>query len=178
MKALTLYQPWATLIAVGAKSIETRSWATSYRGPIAIHASKNDEYAPLRDEEPYRSALLRAGLPSRVYDGVECVVRRAIPLGVIVAVAELTHCIPSTGFSSVSEVLKLPRWPVPGKVFMACDAEWQFGDLGPGRFGWALSNVKRLAEPIPCRGAQGLWDVPADVEARIRAQTEASSCRF
>ena len=40
MKALSLTQPWATLVAMGAKRIETRSWATSYRGPLAIHASK------------------------------------------------------------------------------------------------------------------------------------------
>lgn len=38
MKALTLHQPWATLVAVGAKQVETRGWATRYRGPIAIHA--------------------------------------------------------------------------------------------------------------------------------------------
>lgn len=42
MKALTLWQPWATLIAIGAKSIETRSWGTSYRGPLAIHAANRD----------------------------------------------------------------------------------------------------------------------------------------
>jgi hypothetical protein len=40
MKALTLTQPWATLVAIGAKTIETRSWPTSYRGPLAIHAAK------------------------------------------------------------------------------------------------------------------------------------------
>ena len=40
MKVLTLTQPWATLVAIGAKHIETRSWATSYRGPLAIHAGK------------------------------------------------------------------------------------------------------------------------------------------
>ena len=40
MKALTLIQPWATLVATGAKKIETRSWYTSYRGPLAIHAAK------------------------------------------------------------------------------------------------------------------------------------------
>jgi len=39
VKALTLHQPWASLIAVGAKRIETRSWSTSYRGPLAIHAA-------------------------------------------------------------------------------------------------------------------------------------------
>ena len=40
MKALTLHQPWATLVAVGEKRIETRSWSTDYRGPLAIHAGK------------------------------------------------------------------------------------------------------------------------------------------
>lgn len=40
MKALTLYQPWASLIALGVKTVETRPWATKYRGPLAIHAGK------------------------------------------------------------------------------------------------------------------------------------------
>ena len=40
MKAITLTQPWATLVAIGAKRIETRSWRTFYRGPLAIHAGK------------------------------------------------------------------------------------------------------------------------------------------
>lgn len=38
MKALTVTEPWATLIAIGAKRIETRSWPTEYRGPVAIHS--------------------------------------------------------------------------------------------------------------------------------------------
>lgn len=43
-RALTLHQPWAQLVALGVKTIETRSWSTSYRGPLAIHAGKNTEY--------------------------------------------------------------------------------------------------------------------------------------
>ena len=39
MKALTIWQPWASLLVSGQKKYETRSWATSYRGPIAIHAA-------------------------------------------------------------------------------------------------------------------------------------------
>lgn len=39
MKAITIWQPWASLIACGAKQYKTGSWATSYRGPIAIHAA-------------------------------------------------------------------------------------------------------------------------------------------
>jgi activating signal cointegrator 1 len=40
MKALTLTQPWAQLVIEGVKHIETRSWSTSYRGRLAIHAAK------------------------------------------------------------------------------------------------------------------------------------------
>ena len=39
MRALSLRQPWASLIADGHKTIETRTWRTRYRGPLAIHAS-------------------------------------------------------------------------------------------------------------------------------------------
>ena len=39
MKALTIWQPWASLLVSGQKKYETRSWATTYRGPIAIHAA-------------------------------------------------------------------------------------------------------------------------------------------
>lgn len=40
VRALTLWQPWASLVAVGAKTIETRGWSTDYRGPLLIHAAK------------------------------------------------------------------------------------------------------------------------------------------
>src|SRR5690349_2749355 len=41
MKALSLMQPWATLVVLGAKQLETRSWTTAYRGPLLIHASRS-----------------------------------------------------------------------------------------------------------------------------------------
>lgn len=44
MKALTLHQPWATLVAIGAKTVETRGWATKHRGPLAIHAGTAREH--------------------------------------------------------------------------------------------------------------------------------------
>ena len=40
MKAISLWQPWASLMAMGLKKNETRSWYTSYRGPLLIHAAK------------------------------------------------------------------------------------------------------------------------------------------
>lgn len=74
MKALTLTQPWATLVAIGMKKVETRSWATPYRGPVAIHAAKGFPKSAQAFAAEER-ALGR--LPSRV------------PLGVVIAVVRL-----------------------------------------------------------------------------------------
>ena len=53
MKMLTLHQPWASLIAVGVKTIETRSWSTPYRGPLAIHAGKARPPTTQWEEGPF-----------------------------------------------------------------------------------------------------------------------------
>jgi hypothetical protein len=46
VKALTVRQPHAQLIALGIKTIETRSWATKYRGPLVIHAGLSTDWFP------------------------------------------------------------------------------------------------------------------------------------
>ena len=125
--AVTLWQPWASLVAQGAKHIETRSWLTSYRGPLAIHAAKR--YTPdlqvMADQEPFRSAL--AGIDPEGY------------LGMVVAVAELVDCRLITADN-------IPPEP-----------ERSFGDYRPGRFMWILRDICKLAEPVPVKGKQGLW---------------------
>ena len=65
MKALTLYQPWATLVAIGEKKIETRSWSTNDRGPLAIHAGKHmpEDALDLCLEEPFKLHLLGHRMP-------------------------------------------------------------------------------------------------------------------
>lgn len=40
MKVLSIRQPWAYCVVQGAKDVENRTWATDYRGPVLIHASK------------------------------------------------------------------------------------------------------------------------------------------
>jgi len=49
MKALTISQPFASLIASGSKFVENRTWPTSYRGPLAIHAGKGTQYMTRRE---------------------------------------------------------------------------------------------------------------------------------
>ena len=79
MKAISLWQPWASYIAVGMKRFETRHWSTSYRGPLAIHAAKRR----LTEDEQY--LLEDYPLPAPVF-----------PLGAIVATCELVDCIRMT----------------------------------------------------------------------------------
>src|SRR5581483_12013186 len=66
MKCISLYQPWATLVACGQKRYETRSWSTAYRGALAIHAAKkwSEELAALCQTPPYREALAACGFKS------------------------------------------------------------------------------------------------------------------
>jgi hypothetical protein len=77
MKALSLTQPYATAIAIGIKQWETRSWPTSFRGDICIHAAKN---FPRWAKDFARTELTLRRLPNR------------IPLGGIICIAELTEC--------------------------------------------------------------------------------------
>ena len=60
--------------------------------------------------------------------------------------------------------------PVEAVVRDLSDTERALGDYTPGRFAWELMHVRALPEPVVCRGAQGLWRVPADVEVVVRTQ--------
>ena len=150
MKALSLWQPWATLIAIGAKRVETRSWSTSYRGPVAIHAAKKQDYDSLAMclEQPFRSALIAGGIRYP----------KEMPFGAIVAVVNLDKC---------AHIVNGWRPRVPH-----CPHEVDFGDYTEGRWAWDLHAVRPLKEPVVCSGAQGLWDVGPGIEARVRDQLQ------
>src|SRR5262245_16833844 len=62
MKIITIRQPWAHLIVNGSKDIENRSWKTSYRGPVLIHASLNENRALCRKYRLDPKALQRGGV--------------------------------------------------------------------------------------------------------------------
>jgi hypothetical protein len=74
VKALTLWQPWAEAIKLGLKQYETRSWATKYRGPLAIHASKR------QIDATGQQLMHKYGIQTPV-------------LGAIVLICDLTDCI-------------------------------------------------------------------------------------
>jgi hypothetical protein len=152
VKTLTLTQPWATLVAIGRKTFETRSWSTNYRGPLAIHAGKGTaEFTPrelreLCNREPFKSVLAEAG-----YEGRALQTWDLLPRGAIIAVCDLVDCIPTDSQGKRAHWYETPRLSVG-------EPERSFGNFGPNRFAWKLANVRRLREPLPARGALGLWD--------------------
>lgn len=149
MKALSFRQPLATLVALGAKQIDTRSWCTSYRGPLAIHAAKRMSKAEgsLCWEEPFRTALETGGY--KPGDGPATNPFR-LPLGAVIAVAVLIDIHPIT----------LENRPM--------EPEYSFGNYGLGRFAWILRDVYRLPDPISVRGRLGLWEwTPPSLPTRL-----------
>jgi hypothetical protein len=159
MRGLSLLQPWATLMAIGAKKIETRSWGTSYRGTVLIHASKGfgrDE-RELCLEPPFCSALRDAGV-LQLAD---------LPLGAVVAVLDLVDCIKIPDSQPGHGCLFGPPTEVRGIKLPPEDDEHAFGNYFPGRFAWVTENVRRLSKPIPWLGSLGLWIVPRDLQQQI-----------
>lgn len=170
MKAISLWQPWASAIAVGAKRVETRSWATNYRGPLAIHAAKRcvfDELCHYHSSWKWTGALwplgwgMQPGLPAEQRNAP---LKTKLPFGAVVAVCRLVDCRPTGSFTQ-SE-LDAPCQPAGADPKAAYLYEWterQMGDFSLGRFGWVLGDVVRVEPPVPCRGAQGLFDLPEEV---------------
>lgn len=147
MKALTLTQPYATLIAVGAKKIETRGWSTSFRGPLAIHAAKGlgpvggkRGLAELCTDDPFFGALIDAGYRAG----------KPLPMGAIVAVCRLVDC-------ESTDILPVGYGRGEG-VWWLTPEERAFGNYNPGRYAWLLADIRALPEPIPCKGALWLWE--------------------
>lgn len=153
MKAITLWQPWASLLACGAKKYETRSWTTSYRGAIAIHAAKK----PF-DTRPFFDRELHIFAESLNLPDIYSFDR--IPYGCTIATAELVGCyrIYDTVDNDV-HIVKCPDTSYDfNKVEFIRGKEIVFGDWSEGRFAWEFSNMKILDSPIPAKGKQGFWN--------------------
>jgi activating signal cointegrator 1 len=144
VRILSLTEPWASLVAVGAKRIETRSWPTKVCGPIGIHASlKMPNWAiDCLWDEAFSAPLVQAGVltPEQVGETYKRV-PAFFPRGHIIAVCELVDCFKFT----------------PETVAAIGEPERSFGDYTLGRYGFRLANVRRLDTPVPARGALGFW---------------------
>lgn len=137
VKVLSLMQPWAHLVVIGAKKIETRSWDTKYRGPLLIHASKRftEEQAKLCQQSPFNRYI------DNLHD---------IETGYIIGAVDLWQ-IEST-----------EAWLRSADLKHEDAQEYCFGDYGKNRFAWHLRYAMEFNEMIPARGSLGLWDFEID----------------
>lgn len=146
MKGISVWQPWASLIAVGAKRFETRGWRAPNRQigqDLAMCSAKTNKgiHLSMTDRRLRGICLERLGsLP--------------LPMGAVVAVVTVMACIRMPPLESEE----------PG------DLERTVGDWSDGRWAWSLGNLRALATPVPVLGSQHLFDLPADVEAQVRSQ--------
>ena len=157
MKALSIQQPWVMAICHG-KDIENRSWSTQHRGTLAIHASKKFQDPP------------RLGL-ELIRELTDLTSEQAIAenhLGAVVAVADLVGCHNGDQWD-----MSHPCGTYKGDVYGPSGICSPWAALGDWH--WELANVRVLPEPVPARGALGLWTLPADVDTAVRAQLAALS---
>lgn len=173
MHALTLHQPWASLIAgwpaldayaaagltaFRPKRIENRDWLppVMVRGKaIAIHAGKTFDGDADTD---IRRRACDAWVPMPE--------RADLPLGAVVAVARVVGYVEDVG-SDIRAFGGRPSW-APADPTLLYGSGWWF--LGP--YGWLLDDVARLSEPVPCRGMQKVWSLPRDVAQAVEVQVQ------
>ncbi|OKP95084.1 ASCH domain-containing protein [Paenibacillus sp. P46E] len=138
MKAITIKQPWATLIAIGEKQFETRGWSTKHRGEIAIHAGKRIDKAACEVPE-IKAALARHGYTAD-----------NLPTGAVLATATMVFPYQVEEDNGSIAVLS-------DDSIVQGDEIW-FGDFSQGRYAWELADVKQLSEPVPAKGKLSLWE--------------------
>ena len=133
MKALSIRQPWAWLIATGQKDVENRSWKTSFRGRIYIHAGKT------MDVNVPGSSLTEDWILERldVYRRAEYQVAKR-ERGAIIGEVDIVDCRFFCGDMS-------PR------LF----SKWH----EVGYYGFYLANPVLYDTPIPCKGQLGFFEV-------------------
>ena len=156
MRALTVRQPWATAIIWGAKDIENRPRMTRYRGRLWIHAGMHHpdwgDYLEVRALSGIKFGWLDTRRTSAAE--VERAQRRKEhtgALGVILGSVDVVGC----------------HGDETGESLESC-SPW----ARHSQQHWMLANPQPLPDPVPCKGALGLWRLPDEVEKAVRAQLE------
>jgi hypothetical protein len=152
MKGLSFWQPYGTLEITDIKIYETRSWATKFRGFIAIHAAARpiaktlDEISEEDVLEQILYALQELDIKLWALKFEELLKKfkseDILPLGAIIGTAKLVTC------HKITEEFKSRLTP----------RELALGDFTVGRYAWEFSHKKQCA-PIPMKVAQGLFYV-------------------
>lgn len=165
MKAISIYNPWAELMACEAKRNETRSWATSYRGPLAICSARtwNSDCQLALERSETQDAL---PIPAyRAAAGYKHTRKEDLRFGVILCVVEVYGCL-STNFVRVGWL----EDDAPNDALVVSEQEFAFGNYEPDRFAWLTRNCRRLPVPVPVTGRQGLFNLTGETLAKVMEQ--------
>lgn len=149
-------QPWATLVVIGAKKIETRSWNTKYRGPLLIHASKKmtRKQKDLCKQKYFKDALRQ---------------EEELPLGAIVGSVTLVETI------KTDQIMFLKGFDIKGKRWELSNQELSFGNYTEGRLAWALSDHHKFQKHLFIKGSLSVWDFDARI-CRQCGCTDKDAC--
>jgi len=147
MKAISLWEPWASLIMTGAKKWETRSWSTNYRGELLICASKKGppfyELNHLLSLWAFQGGLAPlVGKPlDLTFHSWPGVAIAHLNFGKALCVVNLTDCR-KTDDLTLADI----------------EVQKHFGDFSLGRYAWKLDDLRPI-EPFRVKGKQGFFEV-------------------
>lgn len=150
IRCISLWQPWASLMACGAKYFETRSWDTKIRGTIYIHAAKT-----LRGIELVKTGSVLDRVAMEAVLGPVAEWSKKLPLGAIVGRGELVDTMPACVALEMD----------PGQA--------PFGDFWAGRWVHVYDSLRALV-PVPTVGRQGLWTSPVDDDVTFQPMPVAA----
>jgi hypothetical protein len=129
MKALSIRQPYAWLIANGIKDVENRTWRTAFRGQVLIHAGKT---YPKRDFADDHDCYLEAGYPT---------IRESM-IGGIVGVARIVACVTSSSSKWwIGPVGLMMTEAKPLRKLVPCNGELGFFDVPPDVFAEVIEQL-------------------------------------
>ncbi len=151
MKAISLWQPWATLWVLGWKRHETRHWHTHYRGPLVVHAAKR-RGGDQDDSLSFIAEFLSKNGKSleEIRDALDCgsdFKVKNMALGSAVGVVNMCMC-----------------WDIhQGFTKEQTDTELIMGNWEPGRFAWQADKPHAFETPVPFKGQQGFFEIPKSI---------------
>ncbi|MCM3729511.1 ASCH domain-containing protein [Neobacillus cucumis] len=143
MKVLTMKQPWASLFVLREVIYETRTWRTSYRGPLAIHTSKQVDRAVCS----HKTIQALLGKHGYTVDN--------LPTGKIIAVCNLINCLKVTDNQTT--------WAVLENSVIVSENNYFLGDFNERNYAWEVQDMQLLDQPIPAKGHLGLWEYDIDM---------------
>lgn len=148
---ISLHQPWALALFLRQtdgsllKRFETRHWSHRLRQGqrLVIHATKTPRHWHQDFLPEEQQALLALAAPA------------SLAFGALIGVVEA-----KTPWATSSPYIR--------QYLARCPHENDWGDFSPGRYAWDFGRRMRLPEPIPYRGQQGLWRIPAEDTATLQ----------